>query len=264
VAFQVAHWSAFNEKLAVLGIATTPIVHPLTEAMGLTFTAWGNVRHSLFPRRQPLDNKAGLGLMAIDHVVLNVPKADFQAASSWYQTLFKWRVQQRFTITTPYSGLYSEALIDPGEQIQFNLNCPSNQHSQIQTFLNHNHGAGIQHVAFRSHSILETIKRLRQNSVAFLSVPEHYYVRKQQQFTATPRPDHSPHIDWQTLQDLGILVDGEKTHQSSLLLQIFTQPLFGQSSFFWEIIERCQRATGFGEGNFQALYEAVEAGENSH
>ncbi|MFN9317150.1 MAG: 4-hydroxyphenylpyruvate dioxygenase, partial [Microcystis sp.] len=42
------------------------------------------------------------------------------------------------------------------------------------------------------------------------------------------------------------------------LLQIFTKPIFSQPTFFFELIERRHAARGFGEGNFQALFEAIE------
>ncbi|MDB9380498.1 4-hydroxyphenylpyruvate dioxygenase, partial [Nodularia sphaerocarpa CS-585A2] len=44
----------------------------------------------------------------------------------------------------------------------------------------------------------------------------------------------------------------------AVLLQIFTQPIFGQPTFFFEFIERRDQAKGFGEGNFRALFEAIE------
>ncbi|MGA1623867.1 MAG: 4-hydroxyphenylpyruvate dioxygenase [Synechocystis sp.] len=255
VAFQVPHWSAFCQKLAAFNLKTTSTIHPLTQEMGITFTAWGDVKHSIFPCRPPIKQPAPMGLTAIDHVVLNLPNADFHPASHWYQRLFDWHVQQRFTITTPHSGLYSEALLDRGGKVQFNLNRPHNPQSQIQTFLDHNRGPGIQHVAFSSTDIMATVAKLRQNSVQFLTVPPNYYGHQQQQF------ESAHNIHWQALQELGILIDSKQTDHQQFLLQIFTQPLFGQSSYFWEIIERRQRAAGFGEGNFQALYEAVEASE---
>ena len=43
-----------------------------------------------------------------------------------------------------------------------------------------------------------------------------------------------------------------------MLLQTFTKPIFTQPTFFFEIIERRSQATGFGEGNFRALFEAIE------
>ncbi len=43
--------------------------------------------------------------------------------------------------------------------------------------------------------------------------------------------------------------------QKKILLQIFTKNLFGP--IFFEIIER-HGHNGFGEGNFTALFEAIE------
>ncbi|MEB3160721.1 MAG: 4-hydroxyphenylpyruvate dioxygenase [Synechocystis sp.] len=260
VAFQVPNWLEFCEKLAEFNLKTDSIIHPLTQEVGITFTAWGNVRHSVFPCRPITITPSRLGLTAIDHVVLNLPKADFAGASHWYQTLFDWQVQQRFSIATPHSGLYSEALMDHGGNVQFNLNCPNNPQSQIQTFLDRNHGSGIQHGAFSSQNIIQTVSQLRQNAVDFLTVPRTYYDQQRQQFKLE-NLDITQTINWQTLHSLGILIDQKKSHPEQILLQIFTRPLFGQSSLFWEIIDRRQQATGFGEGNFQALYEAVEASE---
>ena len=214
----------------------------------------------MFPRRPITVNPSKLGLTAIDHVVLNVPINEFENASQWYQTLFNWQVQQRFTIATPHSGLYSEALIDQGGKVQFNLNRPDSNQSQIQTFLDHNHSAGIQHVAFSSHNIVQTVEKLRENAVEFLTVPQNYYDQKQQKFNRD-NLQLTQTINWQTLRNLGILIDSNASQTQQLLLQIFSQPLFGRSSLFWEIIERRHQAIGFGEGNFQALYEAVEASE---
>jgi 4-hydroxyphenylpyruvate dioxygenase len=54
------------------------------------------------------------------------------------------------------------------------------------------------------------------------------------------------------------LVDWKPEISESILLQIFTQPIFTQPTFFFEFIERRHQAKGFGEGNFQALFEAIE------
>jgi 4-hydroxyphenylpyruvate dioxygenase len=53
-------------------------------------------------------------------------------------------------------------------------------------------------------------------------------------------------------------VDWEENSPEALLLQIFTQPIFEQPTFFFELIERRLQARGFGEGNFRALFEAIE------
>jgi 4-hydroxyphenylpyruvate dioxygenase len=58
--------------------------------------------------------------------------------------------------------------------------------------------------------------------------------------------------DLNRLERDGILVDGEG---GKLLLQIFTETVIGP--IFFEIIQR-KGNEGFGEGNFQALFEAIE------
>jgi 4-hydroxyphenylpyruvate dioxygenase len=60
-------------------------------------------------------------------------------------------------------------------------------------------------------------------------------------------------------EDLGrmkanrILIDGSE--DEGMLLQIFTENLFGP--IFFEIIQR-KGNDGFGNGNFQALFESIE------
>src|SRR5919107_1349109 len=60
--------------------------------------------------------------------------------------------------------------------------------------------------------------------------------------------------DLADLRRLGILVDRD---DEGYLLQIFTKPLGDRPTIFLEIIER-HGARGFGEGNFKALFEAID------
>ena len=68
--------------------------------------------------------------------------------------------------------------------------------------------------------------------------------------------------EWLEIKKQEILIDFEQNSYSLLekptLLQIFTKPIFSQPTFFFELIERRHAARGFGEGNFQALFEAIE------
>jgi 4-hydroxyphenylpyruvate dioxygenase len=58
------------------------------------------------------------------------------------------------------------------------------------------------------------------------------------------------------LKARGILLDGSTAGgEKRLLLQIFSQPLLGP--VFFEFIQR-KKDTGFGEGNFKALFESLE------
>ena len=60
--------------------------------------------------------------------------------------------------------------------------------------------------------------------------------------------------DLEDLRRLGILVDRD---DEGYMLQIFTKPIGDRPTVFFEVIER-HGARGFGEGNFKALFEAIE------
>ncbi|MEE8332826.1 MAG: 4-hydroxyphenylpyruvate dioxygenase, partial [Alphaproteobacteria bacterium] len=66
-------------------------------------------------------------------------------------------------------------------------------------------------------------------------------------------PGHGEDLD--RLRRNAILIDGAPGKEGGRLLQIFTRTVIGP--IFFEIIQR-KGDEGFGEGNFQALFEAME------
>ena len=60
--------------------------------------------------------------------------------------------------------------------------------------------------------------------------------------------------DISRLEALSILADKD---EDGYLLQIFSKPVEDRPTLFYELIER-HGARGFGEGNFKALFEAIE------
>ena len=60
--------------------------------------------------------------------------------------------------------------------------------------------------------------------------------------------------DIEVLKKLKILVDRD---DEGYLLQLFTKPLEDRPTLFIEIIQR-KGSRGFGQGNFQALFESIE------
>ena len=192
----------------------------------------------------------------IDHVVLNVAQGKLDSAVSLYQSLFQFQVQQNFRIQTNKSGLVSKALIDAGGEVQFNINEPTSSNSQIQEFIDLNGGSGIQHVALRSQNLLVDVAQMQQRDVEFLPVPQIYY-RNLQQLLSLSKAEQ------QAISQQQILVDCDRSSPQSLLMQIFTQPIFEQPTFFLEFIERRREAQGFGQGNFEALFKAVEREQKS-
>jgi 4-hydroxyphenylpyruvate dioxygenase len=231
-------------------------------------SGWANLSHTLIeqlPGLQPSPCPNSPLLTQIDHIVLNVAQHDMALAMDWYESTLGFTPQQRFNISTPHSGLCSCVMRHPQGNALLPINEPSTQNSQIQEFLDHNRGPGIQHMALASDSVVDAIAILRPRGLQQLPVPNHYYQALNQ------RPAYAAlaaagTLDWQALQGAQLLVDWPATLPQAVLLQTFSKPIFGQPTFFFELIERrryfdqgqVKTAQGFGEGNFQALFEAIE------
>lgn len=189
------------------------------------------------------------GIVAIDHVVGNVESMEEWV--SYYEKVLGFKEMIHFDdkdISTEYSALMSKVMHNGG-RIKFPINEPATgkRKSQIEEYLEFYHGAGVQHVALVTDDIVQTVEHLTENGVPFLITPTTYYD------DLIARVGHiDENID--DLKRLGILVDRD---DEGYLLQIFTKPIVDRPTLFFEIIQR-KGARGFGEGNFKALFEAIE------
>ncbi len=219
--------------------------------------AWGGLTHTLLEKQlnsNVVENYSSTNsIQAIDHIVLNVPVGDLKAAVAWYEDILGFRGQQKFNIQTEYSALHSQVMVSPDGSVQLPINEPATPNSQIQEFLNANRGAGIQHIALQTSDIICSIAQFRSRGVSFLPISKNYYSRLKERTNLPLLPNELKKIAEQE-----ILVDWKEDFPNALLLQIFTQPIFPQPTFFFEFIERRECAQGFGEGNFRALFEAME------
>jgi len=197
----------------------------------------------------------------IDHIVLNVAAGNLEDAVRWYEKILGFARQQTFAIRTERSGLCSQVLVHPQSGVKFPINEPASATSQIQEFLDMHRGPGVQHIALQTVDIVQTIAHLRQRGLNFLPVPQTYYSQLRQ------RPGFClAESEWQAIAQQQVLADWSENTPQAMLLQAFTQPIFEQPTFFFEIIERqtycyaehLTQAEGFGEGNFRALFEAIE------
>lgn len=230
----------------------------------LKVRGWGAIEHKLIEDSSiaaplaEMKSPPDISYTGIDHLVLNVAVGELAAAVEWYREVFDFRVQQTFDIHTQNSGLASKALVSACGRVRFNINEPSSPNSQIQEFLDANGGAGIQHIALQTDRIVDTVSALRQQGVTFLPIPADYY---EQLKLRTDRgvAAQLTNAELQVLERLKILADWSEDDPDAVLMQIFTQPLFDEPTFFLEIIERRNQAQGFGRGNFQALFEAIES-----
>lgn len=254
---QIQGWGSLSHTL-LERTGATPLLPTLP--VGQDRTTWSTQNGSTHSTVQPETGGSRAGIIAIDHLVLNVPRGMLKTSTDWYQRTLGFEPQQRFKIQTEYSGLSSQVLVHPAGTLQLPINEPASANSQIQEFLEINRGAGIQHIALQTQDLIATTMQLRQWGVDFLPAPLTYYQQLQQR-----QGFAGLEMDLQTIATQEILVDWQNEHPA-LLLQIFTQPIFEQPTFFFELIERqvywCdnqrQQVQGFGEGNFQALFRAIE------
>ena len=194
----------------------------------------------------------GAGLLEIDHLTHNVYGGRMDVWAQFYEKLFNFREIRYFDIQGRKTGLTSRALTSPCGKIRIPINEPSDTKSQIQEYLDAYHGEGIQHIALSSADIFETVETLRAREVKFLDTPDAYYDRVDARVK-----DHGE--DLERMRRNRILLDGEgvdKDDHEDKLLQIFTANVIGP--IFFEIIQR-KGNEGFGEGNFRALFESIEA-----
>jgi 4-hydroxyphenylpyruvate dioxygenase len=170
----------------------------------------------------------------------------------YYERVFGMTEMIHFSdeaISTEYSALMSKVVTDGSGRIKFPINEPAEgkRKSQIEEYIEFYNGAGAQHIALATRDIVRTVGELRERGVEFLSIPESYY-------DEVPVRIGEIEEDVEDLKRLGILVDRD---DEGYLLQIFTKPTGDRPTVFFEIIER-HGARGFGEGNFKALFEAIE------
>jgi 4-hydroxyphenylpyruvate dioxygenase len=191
-------------------------------------------------------------LMAIDHIVGNVELGHMDEWVGYYERVFGMTEMIHFSdeaISTEYSALMSKVVTDGSGRLKFPINEPAEgkRKSQIEEYIDFYRGAGAQHIAMATRDIVSCVAQLHERGVEFLTIPDEYYDEV---------PERVGEIDEQVedLRRLGILVDRD---DEGYLLQIFTKPVGDRPTVFFEIIER-HGARGFGEGNFKALFEAIE------
>jgi 4-hydroxyphenylpyruvate dioxygenase len=233
--------------------------------------AYGETRHSLIdrsrysgpylpgyePRSSHVNRPAGAPkryFQALDHVVGNVELGHMDEWVDFYNRVMGFVNMAEFVgddIATEYSALMSKVVANGNHRVKFPLNEPAvgKRKSQIDEYLEYYGGAGAQHLALATGDIIATVDGLRANGVEFLDTPDSYYTDPE----LRARIGHV-RVPIGELQSRGILVDRD---EDGYLLQIFAKPIGDRPTVFFEFIER-HGSLGFGKGNFQALFEAIE------
>lgn len=243
----------------------------------------------LAPMEAGVGQRDSYGIYRIDHAVGNVP--NLQQAYSRIQKFTGFHEFAEFTtedVGTVDSGLNSVVLASDSEEVLLPLNEPTSgrRKSQIQTYLEQNEGAGLQHLALKTNDIFRTVRAMKQvqqtNLLGFelMKRPSVAYYRE----LPDRLGDQLTAAQYDELEELGILADAD---DEGVLLQLFTKPVGDRPTFFFEIIQRigCQMTTedenkeeepefthveierpgcgGFGQGNFRELFKSIEEHEKT-
>jgi 4-hydroxyphenylpyruvate dioxygenase len=209
---------------------------------GSIYDAWEQV-----PGAAEAEAANNVGLDILDHLTHNVKRGQMRVWSSFYNQIFGFEEQKYFDIKGKATALFSQAMIAPDKAIRIPLNESQDENSQIEEFIREYNGEGIQHLALTTPDIFDTVERLRARGVKLQDTIETYY-----ELVDKRVPNHGE--DLERMRKNRILIDGD-VESEGLLLQIFTENLFGP--IFFEIIQR-KGNQGFGNGNFQALFESIE------
>lgn len=193
------------------------------------------------------------GLKYIDHMVGNVELGSMNTWSKFYEDVMGFANLITFDdkdISTEYTALMSKVMTNGNGRIKFPINEPAKgkKKSQVEEYLDFYRGAGCQHIAVATDNIIFTISEMRKRGVEFLYVPGTYYDTVKNRVGIIEE-------DLNELKKWGIMVDRD---EDGYLLQIFTKPVEDRPTLFFEIIQR-KGAKSFGKGNFQALFESIEA-----
>lgn len=207
------------------------------------------------PGYRKMDNVFGgaeKGILAIDHIVGNVELGKMEEWVHFYEYVLGFKQFIHFSdddINTEYSALMSKVMQNGGGKIKFPINEPAEgkRKSQIQEYLDYYKMPGVQHIALKTDDILQTVTDMRSMGVQFLKAPDTYYSDLWTRIGPIEE-------DVKRIQALDILVDRD---EEGYLLQIFSKPLMDRPTVFLEIIQR-KGSRGFGNGNFKALFEAIE------
>lgn len=190
----------------------------------------------------------GHGIVAIDHLTHNVEQGQMNTWAGFYERIFNFHEVHYFDIKGMKTGLYSRAMTSPDGKVRIPINESADDKSQIAEYLRAYRGAGIQHIALATDDIYRTVESMRAGGIHFLDTPKTYYEMVPERI-----PKHGE--DLKRLEADRILIDADPEHPQKILLQIFTETVIGP--IFFEIIQR-KGNEGFGEGNFRALFLAME------
>ena len=192
---------------------------------------------------------AGDLLTLIDHAALCVPAGELDPTVAFHEQVLGFTVIFQEYVEVGAQGMLSKVVQSPAGGATFTIiePDPSRQAGQIDDFLTWHGGAGVQHLAFLTHDIVEAVRTFSERDAGFAVTPSSYYDMLGARLGPTEIPVEA-------LRPLGILVDRDHWGQ---MYQIFAKSTHIRRTYFHELIER-RGARTFGMSNIPALYAAKD------
>jgi len=198
----------------------------------------------------PLAALCDPGLVRVDHLTNNVGPGEMEDLVAFYERVYGFGVTREFHIRGALgTGLDSKVVQNPNNQIIIPINQPTDEKSQIAEYVKRHQGQGVQHIAMSTNDIFHTLVTLKAQGFRFLDVPDTYYELLPGRIA---KGGYTVTESLEKARELRVQIDGDA---SGYLLQLFTEDQIGP--LFFEIIQR-RGNMGFGEGNFQALFDSIE------
>ncbi|MCB9638119.1 MAG: 4-hydroxyphenylpyruvate dioxygenase [Myxococcales bacterium] len=222
-----------------------PAVYGIGDSLIYFVSATSPWYEAEYPKLDQTDLIHEKGFLTIDHLTNNVYKGTMEEWSNFYKDIFGFTEVRTFDIRGRKTGLQSYALQSPCKTFCIPINEGTESRSQIEEYLREYKGPGVQHLAFLTSDLLQSLDQLEGSGIETLDIHENYYTEA---FQRVPQVTE----DREHIKRHQVLVDGD---EDGYLLQIFTKNLYGP--IFIELIQR-KNHRSFGEGNFQALFESIE------
>lgn len=266
VAFEISNIDVLFQKACDKGANPLSSLRTFDTKYGkikkASIKVFGDMQHSLIEREGAKEfylpgykflhdkNSTNNQLQSIDHIAIALEEDTLETWRNFYQDMLSLTLQSTVDIATKYSGMRSAVLESFEAKLVLLEAKNGSKQSQIKSFLDYNRGPGIQHIALSTTEICNVVSNMSKSGINFLHAPSLYYKNIKNSGKKLPQ-------NFSEFSDLNILIENQ---EDGYLFQIFTKPIHHRNTLFFEIIQR-DGVKGFGEGNINALFEAIEKAE---
>lgn len=177
------------------------------------------------------------GLTRIDHIAQTMSYEDMLSWSLFYSTLFEMKKSAMVDVVDPDGIVRSQALETMDGKFRITLNGADTHRTIAGAFLSETFGASVQHIAFATDDIFETLQTLIGNGFKPLPISSNYYADLEARFVIDPEL-------LKRMQSMNVLYDED---ESGSFFQCYSE-MTGFGVFF-EIVQRQIDYAGYGGAN---------------